>query len=146
VMKGYYKRPEATAEVMRGGWLHTGDLGRMDATGSFYIVDRLKDVIIRGGMNVYPREIEEVLQGHPTIAEAAVIGVPHPALGEEILAVVVLRRDQTVSAEALINYCAERLAAFKYPRSIEFRDILPKTVTGKILKHELQAQVRAVAG
>jgi long-chain acyl-CoA synthetase len=146
VMKGYYKRPEATAEVMRGGWLHTGDLGRMDATGSFSIVDRLKDVIIRGGMNVYPREIEEVLQGHPAIAEAAVIGVPHPALGEEILAVVVRRRDQAVSAEALINYCAERLAAFKYPRSIEFRDALPKTLTGKLLKHDLKAQVRAVAG
>jgi long-chain acyl-CoA synthetase len=118
----------------------------MDATGSCYIVDRLKDVIIRGGMNVYPREIEEVLHGHPAVAEAAVIGIPHPALGEEICAVVVLRPDQSTSAEALINYCAERLAAFKYPRSLEFREALPKTATGKIVKHELKMQMRMVAG
>lgn len=146
VMKGYYKRPEATAEVLRGGWLHTGDLARMDENGYFYIVDRLKDVIIRGGTNVYPHEIEEVLYGHPAIADAAVIGVPHPALGEEILAVVVLKRNQHASAEELIDYCADRLASFKYPRSIEFRETLPRTPTGKILKHELQAQVRSVAG
>jgi long-chain acyl-CoA synthetase len=138
VMKGYYKRPEATAEAIKGGWFYTGDLAFMDEDGYFFIKDRVKDVIIRGGFNVYPREVEEVLYGHPAIAEAAVIGVPDPALGEEIKAVVALKPGQSVSEQELIAYCKERLAAYKYPRSVEFRDTLPKTATGKILKRELK--------
>jgi long-chain acyl-CoA synthetase len=138
VMKGYYKRPEATAEAIRNGWFYTGDLARVDDEGYFYIVDRVKDMIIRGGFNVYPREIEEVLYAHPAVAEAAVIGVPDQALGEEVKAVVALKPGQSVGAQELIAYCKERLAAYKYPRSIEVRDTLPKTATGKILKRELK--------
>lgn len=140
VMKGYYKRPEATAEVMRNDWFHTGDIARMDEDGYFYIVDRVKDMIIRGGFNVYPREIEEVLYGHPAIAEVAVIGVPDERLGEEVHAVVALKPGAQATAEELIEYCKERVAAYKYPRTIEFRDSLPKTATGKILKRELRPQ------
>ena len=138
VMKGYYKRPEATAEAIKGGWFYTGDLAFMDEDGYFFIKDRVKDMIIRGGFNVYPREVEEVLYGHPAIAEAAVIGVPDPALGEEIKAVVALKPGQAVSEQELIAYCKERLAAYKYTRSVEFRETLPKTATGKILKRELK--------
>ncbi len=139
VMKGYYKRPEATAEAIRHGWFHTGDLARIDEDGYFFIVDRVKDMIIRGGFNVYPREIEEVLYGHPAVAEAAVIGVPDPAMGEEIRAVIALKPGHTASEQEIIDYCSERLAAYKYPRSVEFREVLPKTATGKILKRELKA-------
>jgi long-chain acyl-CoA synthetase len=139
VMKGYYKRPEATAEVMRNGWFHTGDIARVDEDGYFFIVDRKKDMINRGGFNVYPREVEEVLYGHPAVADAAVIGVPDEALGEEVKAVVVLRPNHTVSAADIISYCRERIASFKYPRYVEFRDSLPKNPTGKILKRELRA-------
>jgi long-chain acyl-CoA synthetase len=139
VMKGYYKRPDATAEAIRaGGWFFTGDVARVDEDGYFSIVDRIKDLIIRGGMNVYPREIEEVLYAHPAIAEAAVVGMADPALGEEVKAVVALKAGQTVTADEIMAYCKERLAAFKYPRSVEFRDSLPKTATGKILKRELR--------
>jgi long-chain acyl-CoA synthetase len=138
VMKGYYKRPEATAESIRGGWFYTGDLAKVDEEGYFFIVDRVKDMILRGGFNVYPREIEEVLYGHPAVAEAAVIGVPDEALGEEVRAVVALKPGQSVGAQDLIDYCKERLAAYKYPRSVEIRDTLPKTATGKILKRELK--------
>jgi long-chain acyl-CoA synthetase len=137
-MKGYYKRPEATAESIRGGWFYTGDLARVDADGYFFIVDRVKDMIIRGGFNVYPREIEEVLYAHPAVAEAAVIGVPDVALGEEVKAVVAFKPGQSASEHDLIAYCKERLAAYKYPRMIEVRDTLPKTATGKILKRELK--------
>jgi long-chain acyl-CoA synthetase len=138
VMKGYYKRPEATAEAIRDGWFHSGDLGRMDEEGFFFVVDRVKDMIIRGGFNVYPREVEELLYAHPAVAEAAVIGVPDQALGEEIKAVVAFKPGQSASEQELIDYCKERLAAYKYPRSIEIRDTLPKTATGKILKRELK--------
>jgi long-chain acyl-CoA synthetase len=138
IMKGYYKRPEATAEALRNGWFHSGDIGIRDPDGSFRIVDRKKDMIIRGGFNVYPREIEEVLYAHPDIVEAAVIGVPHESHGEEVKAVVVLGPGKSLSAETLIAYCRERLAAYKYPRLIEFTDSLPKGPTGKILKRELQ--------
>jgi long-chain acyl-CoA synthetase len=138
VMKGYYKRPDATAEVIRNGWFRTGDLGKVDEDGFFFILDRVKDMIIRGGFNVYPREIEEYLYAHPAVAEAAVIGVPDPALGEEIKAVVACKPGQSVSEQELMDYLKERLAAYKYPRSIEFRDSLPKTATGKILKRELK--------
>jgi long-chain acyl-CoA synthetase len=137
VMKGYYKRPEATAEAIRRGWFYSGDLARVDEDGFFFIVDRVKDMVIRGGFNVYPREIEEVLYAHPAIAEAAVIGVPDPALGEEIKAVVAFKPGQSATDQEIIDYCKERLAAYKYPRSVEIRDTLPKTATGKILKREL---------
>jgi long-chain acyl-CoA synthetase len=138
VMKGYYKRPEATAESIKGGWFYSGDIGVKDEDGYFFIRDRVKDMIIRGGYNVYPREVEEVLYGHPAVVEAAVIGVPHPALGEEVKAVVALKPDTTVTEQEMIDYCKERLAGQKYPRTVEFRDSLPKTATGKILKRALK--------
>ncbi len=138
VMKGYYQRPEANAEVMRGGWFHTGDVGTRDADGYYFIVDRKKDMIIRGGFNVYPREIEEVLYAHPAIAEAAVLGVPHPRHGEEVRAVVALKPGAVVTADELIAYCKEHLAAYKYPRIVDLVDALPKGPTGKILKRALR--------
>ena len=137
VMKGYLKRPDATKEALRGGWFHSGDIGIRDEDGCYWIVDRKKDMIIRGGFNVYPREIEEILYAHPAIVEAAVIGVPHESHGEEVKAVVVLGPGQKLGSEELIAYTKERLAAYKYPRIIEFRDTLPKGPTGKILKREL---------
>jgi long-chain acyl-CoA synthetase len=138
VMRGYLGRPEATAETLRGGWLHTGDLGYMDPDGFYFIVDRAKDLVIRGGYNVYPREIEEVLYAHPAIVEVAVIGKPDERLGEEVVAVVVRRQGSELSAEDVIGYCRERLAAYKYPREIRFMDELPKGPSGKILKSALR--------
>ena len=138
VMKGYLNRPEATAEAFAGGWFHTGDLGYQDEDGFFFIVDRKKELIIRGGYNVYPREVEEVLYAHPAVAEAAVIGVPDDRFGEEVRAVIALKEGQSLDEAEAIAFCKERLAAYKYPRSIEFRDALPKNATGKILKKELK--------
>jgi len=138
VMKGYLRRPEATAETLRDGWLHTGDLGYVDEDGFYFIVDRAKDLVIRGGYNVYPREIEEVLYAHPAILEAAVIGKPDERLGEEVVAVVALRPGYDVSAGAIIAYTRERLAAYKYPREIRFMAELPKGPSGKILKSALR--------
>jgi long-chain acyl-CoA synthetase len=138
VMKGYFGRPEATAEAMRGGWFRTGDIGQFDADGYLSIVDRKKDMILRGGFNVYPREIEEVLMTHPAVALVAVIGVPDPRLGEEIKAVIVRRPGAAVTEEDVIAWAREQMAAFKYPRIIEFRDALPMSATGKILKRELR--------
>jgi len=138
VMKGYLGRPEATAETLRDGWLHTGDLGYMDEDGFYFIVDRAKDLVIRGGYNVYSREIEEVLYAHPGIREAAVIGKPDERLGEEVVAVVALRPGHDVSAEDIIAYTRERLAAYKYPREIRFMAELPKGPSGKILKSTLR--------
>jgi long-chain acyl-CoA synthetase len=137
VMKGYWQRPEATAEAMRGGWFHSGDLARVDADGYFYIVDRKKDMIIRGGYNVYPREIEEVLYEHPAVAEAAVIGLPHPALGEEVGAAVTLKPGATASPEELRDYVKSQVAAYKYPRHVWILDQLPKGPTGKIQKRDI---------
>jgi long-chain acyl-CoA synthetase len=138
VMKGYYKRSDATAESIRGGWFYTGDVAYKDEDGYYFIKDRVKDMIIRGGFNVYPREIEEVLYAHPAIAEAAVIGIHDQALGEEVKAVVAFKPGQSTTEPEIIAYCKERLAAYKYPRSVEIRDTLPKTATGKILKRELK--------
>jgi len=138
IMKGYWKRPEASAEALRNGWFHSGDIGVRDPDGAYSIVDRKKDMIIRGGFNVYPREVEEVLYAHAAIVEAAVIGVPHPSHGEEVKAVVALAPGAALTEPELIGYCKERLAAYKYPRSVEFRDELPKGPTGKILKRELR--------
>ncbi|MFC8386680.1 long-chain fatty acid--CoA ligase [Nocardia sp. NPDC057272] len=138
VMKGYYNRPEATAQAVRDGWLHTGDLGYRDADGYFFIVDRLKDLIVRGGYNVYPREIEEVLYDHPDIVEAAVVGRADSRLGEEVEAFVVLRPGSAVDEQALTAYTRQYLAAYKYPRSFHMVPELPKGATGKILKRELR--------
>jgi long-chain acyl-CoA synthetase len=145
VMKGYFRRPEATAEAMRGGWFHSGDLGYVDTDGYFFIVDRLKEMIIRGGLNVYPREVEEVLYAHPAVAAAAVIGVPDERLGEEVRAVVQLRPGRRATPEELIAYCRDRMAAYKYPRSVILLDQLPMGPTGKILKRELKARLEAAA-
>jgi len=139
VMKGYYKRPVETAEALKGGWLHTGDVGVLDEDGYLTIVDRRKDLVLRGGMNVYPREIEEVLMTHPAVALAAVIGVPDERLGEEVKAFVVLKPGASLTADALIAWSREEMAAFKYPRVVEFRDSLPIGPTGKVLKRGLRA-------
>jgi long-chain acyl-CoA synthetase len=140
VMRGYWKRPEATAESIEGGWFRSGDIATRDAEGYYFIVDRKKDMIIRGGFNVYPREIEEVLYAHPAVAEAAVIGIPHASHGEEVKAVIAKKAGHESVGEAeIIAYCRERLAAYKYPRVIELRDSLPKGPTGKILKRELRS-------
>ena len=138
IMKGYWKRPEATAETMRSGWFHSGDIGIKDPNGSYRIVDRVKDMIIRGGFNVYPREVEEVLYAHPAVVEAAVVGVAHPSPGEEVKAVLALAKGQTATSDEIIAWCKERLAAYKYPRIVEFVEALPKGPTGKILKRELR--------
>ena len=137
LMTGYWRRPDATAEAIREGWFHTGDLARVDEDGYFYIVDRKKDMIIRGGYNVYPREIEEVLYEHPAIAEAAVIGLPHPALGEEVAAAVALKPGATVSAEELRDFVKAQVAAYKYPRHVWIVEVLPKGPTGKIQKRDI---------
>jgi long-chain acyl-CoA synthetase len=143
VMKGYWNKPEANIEAFKGGWFHTGDLGYVDQDGFFFIVDRKKEMIIRGGFNVYPREVEEVIYAHPAVAEAAVIGVPDERLGEEVKAVVALKPGAKASAEDIIEFVKERLAAYKYPRTVQFVDTLPKGATGKILKKELKAQLEA---
>ncbi|MBC8243922.1 MAG: long-chain fatty acid--CoA ligase [Verrucomicrobia bacterium] len=140
IMKGYYNRPEATAEVMTNGWFHTGDLGRMDEDGDLFVVDRKKDMIIRGGFNVYPREVEEVLYRHPAVAECAVLGVPDEKLGEDVMAVISLHNGQTAGEADIIAYAKEHLAAYKYPRRIRIIDSLPKGPTGKILKRELRSK------
>ncbi len=140
VMKAYYQRPEETAEAFRGGWFHTGDLAYADEDGYLFIVDRKKDLVIRGGYNVYPREVEEVLFGHPAVAEAAVVGKPDPRMGEEVVAFVVLKPGAAASPEEIIAYCQERLAAYKYPREVRVVAELPKGPTGKILKRELRAE------
>lgn len=137
VMKGYWGKPEETAQAIKDGWFHSGDLGRADEHGNYFLVDRKKDMIIRGGYNVYPREIEEVLYEHPDIAEAAVVGVAHAELGEEISAAVALKPGATASPDELRDFVKERVAAYKYPRSVHIVDALPKGPTGKILKHEI---------
>jgi long-chain acyl-CoA synthetase len=138
VMKGYYKRPEATAAALQNGWLHTGDLGYRDEEGYLFIVDRLKDLVIRGGYNVYPREVEEVLYAHPAVAEAAVVGRADDRLGEEVVAYVSLKPGASATSEELKEYCRENLAAYKYPREIHVLEQLPKGPTGKILKTSLR--------
>ena len=137
IMRGYYNRPEATAEVMRDGWFRSGDLGRRDKDGFYYIVDRAKDMIIRGGFNVYPREIEEVLMTHEAVSLAAVVGVPHPSHGEEIKAYVIRKEGATVTEDELIAWSREQMASYKYPRIVAFVDSLPMTATGKLLKRAL---------
>ena len=137
VMKGYYKRPQATQESIRDGWFLTGDIGRLDDHGNLFIVDRVKDMIIRGGYNVYPREVEEVLMCHPDVEMAAVVGAPDDKLGEEVHAHVVVRELASVNAKEIQTWCRSQLADYKYPRHVYIRTVLPMTATGKILKREL---------
>ncbi|HEV7236685.1 MAG TPA: long-chain fatty acid--CoA ligase, partial [Ktedonobacteraceae bacterium] len=138
VMKGYYKRREATAEALRNGWFHSGDIGHKDEDGYIYITDRVKDMIIRGGFNVYPREIEEVLMTHPAVSMVAVVGVSHKRHGEEVKAYIIARDGAQVTEAELIAWSKENMADYKYPRVIEFRETLPMTATGKILKRDLK--------
>jgi long-chain acyl-CoA synthetase len=145
VMKGYWRRPDATSEAIRGGWFHTGDLARVDDDGYFFIVDRKKDMIIRGGYNVYPRELEEVLYEHAAVREAAVVGVPHPELGEEVAAAVVLAPGAVVDEIEIVDFVKRQVAAYKYPRLVWFVDELPKGTTGKILKREIRAPDHVIA-
>jgi long-chain acyl-CoA synthetase len=137
VMKGYWGKAEATSAAIKDGWFHSGDVARRDEDGFYFIVDRKKDMIIRGGYNVYPREIEEVLYEHPAVAEAAVIGLPHAALGEEVAAAVALKPGATISAAELRDYVKGQVAAYKYPRHVWIVDALPKGPTGKIQKRDI---------
>jgi long-chain acyl-CoA synthetase len=139
VMKGYWNKPGETALALRNGWLHTGDIAKMDEEGYFYIVDRIKDMIKTVGENVYPREVEEVLFMHPKVKEAVVVGLPHEKfLGEKIKAYIVLKEGVTATPEEIIQYCREQLSKFKVPKEIEFRDQLPKTLVGKVLRRVLR--------
>jgi long-chain acyl-CoA synthetase len=137
ILKGYYKNEEATATAFRDGWFHTGDIGYRDADGFFYIVDRKSDMIIRGGENIYPREIDEVLYQHPAVAAAATIGIPDPLYGEEVATFVVLKEGGVLTEEALISFCREQLADYKCPKTVRFVSDIPKGPTGKLLKREL---------
>ena len=146
VMKGYYNRPDATADVLRNGWLYTGDIATMDEEGYFYIVDRKKDLIISGGYNIYPREIDEVLHAHPQIEEAVSVGIPHKTRGEIVKAYVVVRKGEELSRNDVIAFCREKLAGYKVPRQVEFRDSLPKTMVGKVLRRALRDEEAAKGG
>jgi long-chain acyl-CoA synthetase len=132
VMLGYWNAPDLTAETIRDGWLHTGDLGRLDDDGFLFIVDRKKDLIIRGGFNVYPRDVEDVLMSHPDVVSAAVVGRPDPEKGEEVVAVVAVRPGADVDEATLMAHAAERLARYKYPREVRVVDAVPVTSVGKI--------------
>lgn len=143
VMKGYWQRPTETANVLRDGWLHTGDIGYMDERGFFYVVDRKKDMIISGGAKVFPREVEEVLYQHPGVREAAVVGVPDPYWGEAVKAYIVPREGVHLEEAEIIQFCKERLAAYKVPKSVEFRDELPKTLVGKVLRRVLRESAKS---
>jgi acyl-CoA synthetase (AMP-forming)/AMP-acid ligase II len=141
VMRGYLGRPEETAATVVDGWLHTGDVGRIDEDGYLVLVDRVKDMIIRGGENIYPKEIENVLYGHPDVLEAAVVGQPHPTLGEVPIAYVALRPDAVVTAETLTAHSRERLSKYKWPTGITVLDSVPKNAVGKIDKPALRARL-----
>jgi long-chain acyl-CoA synthetase len=146
VMLGYWNDPDQTAAVLRDGWLSTGDLGRLDDDGFLYIVDRKKDLIIRGGFNVYPRDVEDVLMSHPDVVSAAVVGRPDPEKGEEVVAVVAVRPGAAASREDLLEYAAARLAKYKYPREIRVVDAVPVTSVGKIDRRAVRTLVTAPAG
>jgi len=141
VMLGYYRNPEETARTLRGGWLRTGDMGRLDADNFLYIVERKKDLIIRGGFNIYPRDVEETLYAFPKAAEVAVIGMPDALMGEEVLAFLVLKAGQSATPNEVIEFCRSRLARFKCPKEVRFVDALPKSPVGKILRKELRSQI-----
>jgi long-chain acyl-CoA synthetase len=137
VMAGYWKRPDETDRVIKDGWLHTGDVARVDEDGFTYIVDRMKDMIIASGFNIYPREVEEVIYEHPAVLEAAVAGLPDEYRGQTVKAYIVLKPDTTATAEEIIAFCRERMARFKVPTAVEFRGSLPKTLIGKVLRRVL---------
>jgi acyl-CoA synthetase (AMP-forming)/AMP-acid ligase II len=138
IMLGYWKKPEDTHEVVKDGWLHTGDMGYYDERGFLYIVDRKKDMIVSGGENIYPREVEEILYQHPSVKEVAIIGIPDPYWVEKVHAVVVLKEGTSVTSDELIDFCKKRIARYKAPKSVEFVESLPKTPSGKVLKRELR--------
>lgn len=140
VMKGYWNKPKETKVALRDGWLYTGDIGYMDEDGFFYIVDRKKDLIIAGGFNIYPREVDEILYEHPKVLEAAVIGVPDEYRGETVKAFVVLKPGESATAEDIVGFCKQKLAGYKVPKIVEFTDSLPKTAIGKVLRKELRAR------
>jgi long-chain acyl-CoA synthetase len=137
IMKGYFKDPEATAKKIKDGWYHSGDLGRFDEDGYLYVLGRADDMVITGGLNVYPSEVETVLLNHPKIQEAAVVGIPDPRRGQVLRAIVVLKQGETATHREILSLCKERLASFKIPRQLEFKDSLPKSSTGKIAKRQL---------
>jgi acyl-CoA synthetase (AMP-forming)/AMP-acid ligase II len=145
MMLGYWNRPEDGAEATRGGWMHTGDAGYMDQEGYVYVVDRLKDMIISGGENVYSAEVENALAKHPAVAACAVIGVPDSEWGERVHALVVLKRGHSADPKAIREHCKSSIAAFKAPRSVDFVDALPVSSAGKVLKHELRKRYRQLA-
>ncbi len=140
VMQGYWQKPEETAQVIRDGWLYTGDIARMDEEGFFYIVERKKDMIISEGYNVYPREIDEFLMTHPSVRDAAVIGVPDELRGEKVIAYVILKEGCSATQEEIIKYCRDNLAKYKIPKKIIFKDELPKTMVGKVLRRVLREE------
>jgi long-chain acyl-CoA synthetase len=142
ILKGYYKNPDATATAFQNGWFHTGDIGYRDNDGFYYIVDRKSDMIIRGGENIYPREIDEVLYQHPAIASAATVGVPDELYGEEVTAFVVLKAGAQVTEAEIVNFCRGQLADYKCPKTVRFVEEIPKGPTGKLLKRELTAQFK----
>jgi acyl-CoA synthetase (AMP-forming)/AMP-acid ligase II len=137
-MLQYWKKPEDTQEVVKDGWLHTGDMGHYDERGFVYIVDRKKDMIVSGGENIYPREVEEILYQHPAVKEAVIIGIPDPYWVEGVHAVVVLKEGASLTSDELIDFCKKRIARYKAPKSVEFVESLPKTPSGKVLKRELR--------
>jgi long-chain acyl-CoA synthetase len=145
VMLGYWQRPDETAKMIRGGWLHSGDIGKMDEDGFFYIVDRLKDMIISGGFKIFPRDIEEVLYRHPKIREAALVGVKDDYHGELPVAHIVVKEGETLTEQEVIAYCREQLSPYKVPKRVVFHDDLPKTLVGKILKRELKEKAPTTA-
>jgi long-chain acyl-CoA synthetase len=142
-MQGYHNRPDETAEILRGGWLHTGDIGYLDDEGYLFVVDRMKDMIIRGGENIFPAELEAVLHQHPAVAEAAVVGVPDPLYGENVVAFVVPKADKTLTEEEVIEHVCSLVARFKAPSKVYFLPALPKSNIGKILRRVLRDQAVA---
>jgi long-chain acyl-CoA synthetase len=145
VMQGYWNRPEETRATLRDGWLHTGDIARVDEDGYFFIVDRKKDMIISGGYNIYPRDVEDVLYMHPKVKEAAVAGIPDPKWGETVTAFLVLKDGEHATADEVKAFCRERLASYKVPSAIEFREALPKTLVGKVLRRVLTEEAKKKA-
>jgi long-chain acyl-CoA synthetase len=142
VMLGYWNAPETTAQTIRDGWLHTGDIGRLDEDGYLYIVDRLKDLIIRGGFNVYPRDVEDALLEHPAVAMAGVVGAPSASHGEEVVAFVSLRAGATLEAEQLVDWSRDRIGGYKYPRRVNVVDAIPLTPVGKVDRKALRARLQ----
>jgi feruloyl-CoA synthase len=142
MMKGYFKNPEATAEAFTGVWYRTGDVARLDEDGYLYIVDRTKDMIVTGGENVYSKEVEDAIAGHPDVMESAVIAVPHPEWGETVAAIVVPAKGKTLTGEALAAFLADKMAKYKIPRAFRFVESLPHTPSGKIMKYKLREEYK----